>query len=300
VEPDATFYRNLLDSLAEGVYIVGGDGRITFWNRAAERITGYAVEAVLGQRCSDGLLCHRDEEGRDLCRLGCPLAATRADGVEREARVFLRHSLGHRVPVVIRSAPVRDARGEIVGAVETFTDDSARIEALRRSEELEALAYRDPLTGLGNRRYAEEVITARLEEFGRTGTRFGVLFADLDHFKALNDRHGHDAGDKALRLIALTFTGSLRAYDFAGRWGGEELIGVISRVEEQELTRVAERFRELTATSPMPCPGGGVPVTISIGATIVREGDTPATLVQRADALMYRSKAAGRNRVTVG
>jgi diguanylate cyclase (GGDEF)-like protein/PAS domain S-box-containing protein len=299
VEPDAHFYRNLLDSLAEGVYIVDREGRITFWNRAAERISGYAGETVLGRRCSDGLLCHMDETGRVLCLDGCPLMATRDDGVEREARVFLRHADGHRVPVLVRAAPVRDARGEIAGAAESFTDDSARIEALRRAAELEALAYLDPLTGLGNRRYAEDVIAARLREMERTGAEFGVLFADLDHFKALNDRLGHAAGDEALRMTGRTLSASLRAYDFAGRWGGEEFVVAVVRVDGDGLKRIAERFRLLMAASPLRQSGSEAALTVSLGITLAREGDTPESLVARADAAMYESKSAGRNRTTL-
>ncbi|MCU0725754.1 MAG: GGDEF domain-containing protein [Planctomycetes bacterium] len=298
MEPEGSFYRDLLDSLAEGVYIVDHDGKITFWNRAAERITGYGAETVLGRKCSDGLLCHMDDAGRVLCLDGCPLMATRADGAEREARVYLRHAGGHRVPVLVRAAPVRDPRGRIIGAAESFSDDSARIESLRRVAELEALAYLDPLTGLGNRRYAEDVIAARLREMERTGVTFGILFADLDHFKELNDRLGHAAGDEALRMTGRTLSACLRAYDFAGRWGGEEFVAVLMRVDGDGLLHIAERFRSLVAASPLRTGGAEASITVSIGITLAHTGDTVEGLVARADAAMYESKAAGRNRVT--
>ncbi len=297
---ETDLYRDVLDSLSEGVYLVDLQGRITFWNRAAERITGYAAETVLGRACSDGLLCHQDDRGIILCGNGCPLRATMGDGVEREARVYVRHARGHRVPVAVRSSPLRNAAGDITGAVESFRDDTEGLAALSRVKELEVLAYVDPLTGLGNRRFAEITISARLQELTRFGWPFGLLFVDLDRFKDLNDRFGHDAGDDVLRAVSATLERSLRPFDFAGRWGGEEFVAVVANVDLPALSRVAERFRALVAASPLRHDEEEVRVTVSVGAATAREDDSVASLVERADALMYRSKAAGRDRVTAG
>ncbi len=111
------FYRDVFDRLSDGVYFVTPTRQITFWNAAAERITGYQRQEVLGSSCSDGILNHVDETGTNLCLAGCPLAATMEDGKGREASVFLHHKSGHRVPVLVRSAPIRDADSNIVGAV---------------------------------------------------------------------------------------------------------------------------------------------------------------------------------------
>ena len=104
---------------------------------------------MLGRRCRDNILNHCDEAGTELCGNLFPLLATIRDGRQREAHVFLRHKDGHRKPVCVRAAPLRDEAGKIVGAVETFHDDSALIDSRRRTQELERASMRDSLTGVG-------------------------------------------------------------------------------------------------------------------------------------------------------
>ncbi len=192
------FHRTLLDNLHDGVYYVDRERRILYWNRAAERITGFPAEEVIGTRCSDNILMHVDENGKQLCLEGCPLAATMEDGSLRETEVFLHHEKGHRVPVSVRTAPLRDDQGRVEGAVEIFTDLGAREAKLLRLQELERLAMKDGLTGLANRRYMENELSSRVDESRRYGVPFGVLFMDIDHFKKIDDRYGHDAGDDVL------------------------------------------------------------------------------------------------------
>jgi diguanylate cyclase (GGDEF)-like protein/PAS domain S-box-containing protein len=292
------FYLKVLDTLTDGVYFVDRDGRITFWNRAAEVLTGFTRDQVLGTRCSDGLLCHVSEGGVRLCEGGCPLRRTMEDGRERSQEVYFRHASGHRVPVTVRASPLRDETGRVVGAVEVFSDNSPRLAAVRRLRDLEEMAFIDPLTGLGNRRAAERTLVSRHQEMTRYGWHFGILFVDLDRFKDVNDRYGHAVGDDILKMVAKDLEGSLRVFDFAGRWGGEEFIGIVVHVDEEQLLGIAERFRMLVEESSLSVADGRVGVTVSIGATLARPGEDVETLIQRADALMYDSKQAGRNRVS--
>ncbi len=297
MEIPESFYRKLLDSLTDGVYFVDRDRRITSWNHGAERITGYAADEVVGSFCWNNLLRHVDCEGKELCHNGCPLAATVADGADRDADVALLHKGGHRVPVKVRSSAIRDASGEIIGAVETFQDETEHHETRQRAEELRRLAFLDPLTGVGNRRWAEAEMASRLGEAQRHGFTFGLLFVDVDRFKSVNDRYGHETGDAVLRLVATTLRHAARGHDFVGRWGGEELVVLAAHCPGATLGAVGERLRVLVESSRTPTPAGPVSVTVSIGAALARAEDTPETLVARADALMYRAKAEGRNRV---
>ena len=105
---DKQFYQGLLDQISDGVYFVTLDRRITYWNGGAERITGYAADEVLGRSCSEGILRHVDDAGRQLCLDGCPLAAVMKDGKPREAHVYLHHKDGHRVPVTVRGQALRN------------------------------------------------------------------------------------------------------------------------------------------------------------------------------------------------
>ena len=120
--------------------------RITFWNKAAEKITGFHEKEVLGRRCMDQVLTHVDDGGRCLCIESCPLSETIADGKERESEVYLHHKQGHRVPIRIRTTPITDETGKIVGAVEVFTNNSRSLGLEERLAELERLALLDPLT----------------------------------------------------------------------------------------------------------------------------------------------------------
>src|SRR5689334_15269715 len=120
----------LLELLFDGLYYVDRNKKISFWNKAAEKITGYERAEVTGFCCADNILRHIDDEGHELCLDGCPLSATLFDGQVREAHVYLHHKRGHRVPVSIRVTPIRDAEGEIIGAAEVFADNTAYAQVL--------------------------------------------------------------------------------------------------------------------------------------------------------------------------
>jgi diguanylate cyclase (GGDEF)-like protein/PAS domain S-box-containing protein len=292
------FYETLLDNLYDGVYFVDRDRRITFWNKVAEKITGYTRSEVLGKRCADNLLRHVDEHGHNLCEGDCPLAYTLGDGRPRSAAVFLHHKDGYRLPVAIGVNPITDHQGQIIGAVEIFRDDSAVLAILEQLKELKDLAYLDGLTRIANRSYLEDFIAAKFNEFHRLGWSFGVIFADLDHFKQVNDTFGHPSGDLVLQMVAQTLLKNCRSFDLAGRWGGEEFLCVISNLKDtNQIMSIAERMRALVESSWVILADRTCRVTISLGVTLSRPQDTPETLIQRADRLMYRAKRTGRNRV---
>ena len=291
------FYHSILDNLYDGVYFVDRDRKITYWNKGAERITGYAAGEVVDSRCYDNILMHVDNHGTLLCKELCPLAATLQDGSERTADVYLRHKDGHRVSVNVRITPMRNESGVIVGGVEVFSDNSMKLSSIARMEAFEKLAYLDPLTGTANRRFAEITLHARYEEFNRYGWPFGLIFIDIDRFKCINDEFGHAAGDEVLRMVAKTLMNSARSFDVVARWGGDEFIAVIANVDREQLIATANRFRILVEQSSRAA-GPVRQVTISVGATLARSDDTEAALLERADRLMYESKSAGKNRVT--
>jgi diguanylate cyclase (GGDEF)-like protein/PAS domain S-box-containing protein len=294
---DDGFYKNLLDNLFDGVYFVDRERRITYWNKGAEELAGFPASEVVGKHCWDNKLMHVDAGGTQLCAGGCPLAATIEDGSPREAEVFMRHQSGHRVPVSVRVSPVRNGDGQITGAVEVFSDNSAKKAAQDKIVQLEGLALLDPLTGVGNRRHVEIRLQAALAAFQRYGWVFGVLFLDVDRFKKINDTAGHEAGDQVLRMVARTLAASLRSPDSFGRWGGEEFVAVVVNATEDDLRAVAERCRRLVERSELETGSGRVRVTVSTGGSMAQAGDTAEALMERADQLMYRAKTGGRNRV---
>jgi diguanylate cyclase (GGDEF)-like protein/PAS domain S-box-containing protein len=247
VKLDGDSYRRIVDNLYEGLYFVDPNRVVTYWNKAAERISGYTAEEVVGRACHDNILTHIDAQGNQLCFGLCPLAATIADGSPREAEVYLHHKQGHRVPVLVRVTPLYDESGKVIGGIELFSDISNRAANQLRIQELEELAYIDTLTRLANRTFLETELASRLEEQRRYGVPFGVFFMDIDHFKAFNDTYGHDVGDHVLAVVAETFTANSRPFDTFGRWGGEEFIGVIRNVDLATLEMLGNRYREAVA-----------------------------------------------------
>ncbi len=293
---DESGYRAMLESLLDGVYYTDSSRRILFWNRAAADLTGFPAEEVLGRRCADSILQHVDGCGEAQCQADCPLARTVADGAPRRERLILHHRAGHRVPVLVSVAPVRDAGGAIIGAVESFRREVPADEQTERITELERLALLDPLTVLPNRRWLGQQLEARMDEYRRYRWPFGVLMIDLDHFKRVNDVHGHEVGDLVLKVVAQSLSAGARLYDTVGRWGGEEFLGIVTNVEAERLLRIAERLRVLVSTSELREPAR-LSVTCSIGAAVVQPDDTLEELLRRADQALYRAKTGGRNRV---
>jgi diguanylate cyclase (GGDEF)-like protein/PAS domain S-box-containing protein len=293
------FYRTLLDNLYDGVYFVRPDRTIVYWNETADRMTGFSKSEMVNRHCYDNMLMHVDNKGVNLCLRNCPLEKAILEGVTVEGEVYYHHKEGQRLPSLVRVSPIRDVAGTIVGAVEIFSDNSPRVRLAEKVEELEKLALLDPLTRLGNRRYGELNLSAKLNELERYGWHFGVLFMDIDYLKKVNDLYGHDVGDRILRIVATTIINGTRSSDIVSRWGGEEFIVLIPHVDVKQLKDVAEKIRLLVEKSSISVEGKSIEVTISIGATLVHKDDTAEILMKRVDELMYKSKSEGRNRLSV-
>lgn len=289
----------ILDNVNEGVYCVDLDRRIERWNQAAENITGFSASEVVGSCCADNILNHVDGDGNLLCKTGCPLSATMADEQCRDASVFLHHKSGHRLPVRVRTLPMRNDQGEVIGGVELFAPVTERSALEERLKELQKLALVDELTALPNRRYIQRELNRRFEEYRRYTYSYAVLIGDIDHFKTVNDTHGHMAGDEVLKMVAASLQSSCRSFDTVGRWGGEEFMIILRNVDAVATRNLAERFRILVENSFVDHQGSSLSVTISIGGAIMQKDDTLATLIERADQQLYLSKEGGRNQVSV-
>jgi len=293
-------YKALLENISDGVYFTDRHRTVIYWNRTAERITGFCAEEVIGHHCHDNILNHVDDQGRSLCHSSCPLAQTIKDRHPRESHLFLHHKHGHRIPVHVRTMPLYDEMNDVAGAAEFFTEASSYESLQQRIMELEQLALLDPLTQLPNRHHLKPEIDSRFDELRRMGFVFGLLFMDIDHFKLLNDTYGHETGDNVLKTVAHTLQAAIRPYDLVGRWGGEEFLGIIRNVEIGKLEEIGNRLRLLVEKSSVEFKRERLNVTISVGATLATKGDNRETLVDRADRMMYRSKQTGRNRLTIG
>ncbi len=185
----------------------------------------------------------------------------------------------------------------LIFALNAFARLEPELRETRRSaEQLERLAYHDFLTGIANRRQVEVLAQIALASAQRRRESFSVLMLDIDRFKKINDTYGHYVGDDILRELAARLKGELRESDIFGRWGGEEFIVITPVTDKDEGHALAERLRLSLKAKPLAKRHR---VTVSCGLAHYRSGDTLDTLVNRADAALYRAKEGGRDRVAV-
>jgi len=192
-------------------------------------------------------------------------------------------------------------KNEMLARVRTQIKKKRYTERLRDNVQMSIeMAITDALTGLFNRRYMETHLAALVEQAAARGKPIAVLVLDIDYFKAVNDSHGHDAGDDVLREFSLRIRKSIRNIDLACRYGGEEFVIVMPETDVAVATMVAERLRRRIASEPFAIQGGtrNLDVTISIGiAALDGLADNAAAILKRADTALYRAKRDGRNRV---
>ncbi|MBU1538117.1 diguanylate cyclase [Myxococcota bacterium] len=289
----------IMGDLNEGVYCQDLNERITYWNKAAETITGHKEWEVLGRICSDDIFRHLDTEGNPMCGTDlCPRKSAMGDCSKCDGDFFIHTKDGQVISVSSKHRPLNDSQGNLIGSYTVFSDRSLKGEIKAKLEELEKLTLLDALTEVGNRRFAEINLANSMEKYRRYGHGFGLLFIDIDHFKNVNDEYGHKIGDNILRMVALVLKYSMRSFDVVARWGGEEFVTIVFDVSEAQLSDIAERTRKLVGHAHVLNQGAPVKVTASIGATLVQDDDTVETIVERADKAMYASKMGGRNRVT--
>lgn len=165
-------------------------------------------------------------------------------------------------------------------------------------EKLEELAATDPLTGLANRKQIMATLEMQMEGFRRYGTVFAVLMLDVDYFKKINDRHGHQAGDSVLVSVADILRQMLRKRDTVGRYGGEEFLVILDTTDQTHAADTADRIRRAVEEKVFSWKDGPVRITVSIGVGAIASADeSPSALISRADKALYRAKEEGRNRI---
>jgi len=192
-------------------------------------------------------------------------------------------------------------------ALATEVYHRARIDGLEQSTKhlereqqyLREQLEQDALTGVSSRTSVLRVLKEALKRAEKTGQPLVVVMADLDHFKRVNDEHGHLAGDRALREVALRIKAALREFDVVGRFGGEEFVILLENTSPHTARQIAERIRRRIAADPVQFGGVNALVTLSQGLAVRADGDDTPALLRRADQAMYRAKAAGRNCVVV-
>ncbi|MCC6830206.1 MAG: sensor domain-containing diguanylate cyclase [Thermoleophilia bacterium] len=278
---------SLIQNVPGAVYRTAQDPRrtVTFVSRQVHAVTGHRPDAFNTGRLGLMDIVHPDDRHRLRSALS-ELASTDGGALEIEYRVI--HAEGG-VRWVLDRGQVTTSGGApcLDGMLEDVTDRR------RTHDELAWLALHDPLTGLANRRALEDRLAMETDRHDRTGATFSVVAVDIDHFKAVNDTHGHEAGDRAIVEVGRRLQGGIRAIDLAARAGGEEFVLLLADTPLREALAVAERLRVAVAGEAVPGVGT---ITISAGVAQCTGLQARETLAV-ADAALYRAKASGRNRV---
>ena len=296
---DAETCRTVLEILPHGIYVVDHERRILFWNDGAEQITGYHRHEVIGRHCQDNLLMDCDARRKVLCGDDCPLQATMHDGRPREADVLLRHRNGERVPVRVRSTPLRDPHGTIIGAVESFEEPFAALDEEDRSL-CGAEAAEDELTGLEGRQAVEAELEAAIADHDARHVPCGVLSIAIDRLDQFQHSYGVLAAEALVRSTAHTLARNLCPRDGIGRWSEDRFVAVLRDHPEPALVAAAERLRQVAALAAISWWGDRISATISAGVAVARPGEGAGSMVGRAEAALQRCREEGGDRVAIG
>jgi diguanylate cyclase (GGDEF)-like protein/PAS domain S-box-containing protein len=269
------------------IFVIDLAGLVQQWNESLDRMGGWQASDVEGKHLSMFSVHSSTEQVNQV------LADAKNTG-SRETEGWLRRRDGSQqwANTVITALP--NAKGEVSGFVVVSRDMSER---KRMEDELRRLATTDPLTGAHNRRSGTARMMEALAQRARYGGRLSLLMLDIDHFKSINDRYGHDAGDTVLCAFVETCIAVLRSSDVLIRWGGEEFIALLPSTDGAGAFALAERIRASTAAMQVET-ADGAPITFTVSIGVAEAlGDDSHTFVQQADKALYTAKSNGRNRV---
>jgi diguanylate cyclase (GGDEF)-like protein/PAS domain S-box-containing protein len=281
LEASERLNRSILSGLQEGVVVVDTNSQIVLANAAAAHLFG--AEELVGRPLSGVPVDLLDDRGRLLADERLPLArALRGEETRGQVVRFVRRD-GSLLWVEVHANPLVDDDGRIYGAVASYDDATVRVERDRRTRHE---ADTDPLTGLANRRALERTLEAALARAASRGRSVGVLMLDLDGFKAVNDRHGHAAGDEVLREVARRLQRSVRERDLVARLGGDEFVVVLT-----DLGAVPDSVDRVESALAEPFAGTEAPLRAAVGVAVYPgDGATVADLLDAADRAMYAAK----------
>lgn len=287
-------YSEMVQSVsAYGIYLIDRRGVIQSWNRGAERITGYSRQDMVGQPYE---ALFPDALRRD----GAPTRLLEFVRANRHCKEEQRRRLRNGSEFMAHAAldSVRAASGELLGFVEVIQDVT---ESKQREERLYQKATRDPMTGVANRGHFVEMAAQEIERARRFSEPLSMVMIDIDRFKSINDKYGHEIGDRVIVALTKTCAAHLRSIDLLGRVGGEEFAILMPRANKEPAAEMAQRLRLLVSEQRVPANGGReIGFTISLGLAALRHTTRDlAELMRNADAALYRAKREGRNRLDI-
>ncbi|WP_308388045.1 diguanylate cyclase [Acidithiobacillus sp. AMEEHan] len=286
-DSDAQF-QHLMNTMQDVFYRTDADGITRYVSASVRNILGYSPDEIIGLPAA---AFYPDQDDRkELVEI------IKKQGYVHDFPGQMRCRDGRIIDISISSTILLDETGQYAG-VEGIWRDITQRRALERR--LEELASRDELTGIANRRFSLEELEKRLSRYKRHQRDMSVCILDLDHFKRINDQHGHLAGDKVLREFSRVVQNELRSTDHFGRLGGEEFLLICEDSSIENTTSLARRILQKVSDHSVAISSQtSIQITVSIGATAMEAGDsTISTILSRADDALYQAKSEGRNRI---
>jgi diguanylate cyclase (GGDEF)-like protein/PAS domain S-box-containing protein len=291
IRDDQQRFRAIFENVRDyAIFTVGLDGRVEDWNRSLNRLGGWEPADVTGAPVSMFFPPGQPDQARAATLLEGARQRGTAEfegwGIRRDGSAFWGNTVATALP---------DGDGKVCGYVMVTRDMTER---KQMEDRLVALATTDPLTGAFNRRAGEARLDEAFHAWRRTGRGFAALMVDCDHFKAINDRWGHDAGDEVLTALVRICGETVRRADVTVRWGGEEFLLLLPETGHDAAVAVAERLRRAVGAAKVARGDDTIRFAISIGVAVAGIADANRdSIIRRADAALYRAKRAGRNRV---
>ena len=299
-------YRDLAQMLPQFVFETNSEGLLSFVNQSGLEAVGYTSNDVTNGLHIQQLIIPEEinklQRNIDLLLNGNSVGGEEYTLVKKDGKTL--EAISYSSPM-IRQGTVVGIRGVIIDITERKKAEAEREELISNLKTAQATlrvqASHDSLTGLWNRTKILETLEKELSRAQRESKALGLLIADIDNFKQVNDQHGHLAGDAVLREVASRLVSSVRIYDSVGRYGGEEFIVIAPGCNREDARRVAERLRSAFTSKPIFTAEGQFQIHISLGVMSWdgQDGMHVDSLIRAADQALYRAKAAGRNRVEV-
>jgi diguanylate cyclase (GGDEF)-like protein/PAS domain S-box-containing protein len=294
--PAALFEKKLIDNMHDGVLFVDVHSHILLWNTGAERLTGVSSDAACGRTFLPTLLdMHNSHQGR-IPDEECPIARAMETGIQSIGRVNIMGRQGQYVAVDLHTVPVRRNDGVLQGATVLLHDASPETSLEEKCQALHAQVAKDPLTQVANRAEFDRMLNNFVAAHQESQLPCSLIMSDIDYFKSINDTCGHQAGDAAIITFAHHLKSMCRSGDLVARYGGEEFAILCADCSNASAARKAEMIRKSLAELEHSYLGNKA-ITASFGVTELQPGDTPETMLRRADRALLQAKDQGRNQV---
>src|SRR6476660_7156570 len=290
------FEKKLIDNMHDGVVLVDSQSTILLWNTGVGRLTGVSGAAACGRTLLPALMDMCNGREQRIANEDCPVAHALATGVQWLGRVSVMGRQGRHVAVDVHASPVRSNDGAIHGATVLLHDVSSETSLEEKCQALHAQVAKDPMTQVANRAEFDRMLNNFVAAHQESNLPCSLIMSDLDHFKAINDTHGHQAGDTAIITFASLLKSMCRSGDLVARYGGEEFAILCADCTNASAARKAEGIRQaLAAVKHARLENASF--TASCGVTQLHTGHTPETMLRRADRALLQAKDQGRNQV---